>query len=101
MGGMPITQKALQERQIDLSPGSTGTMLLVVLKARAVTGSKAIHDEVQAEYAAKGTSLATARRFENGADALAVTAPQARVPGALTLAAIRNRTRTSDAACDQ
>jgi osmoprotectant transport system ATP-binding protein len=44
---------------------------------------------------------ALARMFENGVDALAVTAPDGNVLGTLTLAGIRKHTRTADAANDQ
>src|SRR3989441_10175417 len=54
LGGTLIAHKALEEKQIDLYPEYTGTMLLVVLKAEPMTDQKAVHDRVRAEYAAKG-----------------------------------------------
>ena len=54
LGGTLIAQKALEEKQIDLYPEYTGTMLLVVLKAPSMTDPKAVYDKVKAEYAAKG-----------------------------------------------
>jgi osmoprotectant transport system substrate-binding protein len=54
LGGTLIAQKALEEKQIDLYPEYTGTMLLVVLKAPTMTDPKAVYDKVRAEYAAKG-----------------------------------------------
>ncbi len=57
LGGTLIAQKALEEKQIDLYPEYTGTMLLVVLKAPTMTDPKAVYDKVKAEYAAKGLVL--------------------------------------------
>ena len=54
LGGTLIAQKALEEKEIDLYPDYTGTMLLVVLKAPIMTDQKAVYDKVKAEYAAKG-----------------------------------------------
>ena len=54
LGGTLIAHKALEEKQIDLYPEYTGTMLLVVLKAEAMTDPKAVYDKVKSEYAAKG-----------------------------------------------
>src|SRR6266511_5233207 len=54
LGGTLIAHKALEEKQIDLYPEYTGTMLLVVLKAEPMTDQKAVYDKVRAEYAAKG-----------------------------------------------
>jgi len=54
LGGTLIAQKALEEKQIDLYPEYTGTMLLVVLKAPSMTDPRAVYDKVKAEYAAKG-----------------------------------------------
>ncbi|MEO8346302.1 MAG: glycine betaine ABC transporter substrate-binding protein, partial [Betaproteobacteria bacterium] len=54
LGGTLIAQKALEERQIDLYPEYTGTMLLVVLKQPVMTDPKAVYDKVKAEYATKG-----------------------------------------------
>jgi osmoprotectant transport system substrate-binding protein len=54
LGGTLIAHKALEEKQIDLYPEYTGTMLLVVLKAEPTTDRKAVYDKVKSEYAAKG-----------------------------------------------
>lgn len=54
LGGTLIAHKALEEKQIDLYPEYTGTMLLVVLKADPMTDRKAVYDKVRTEYAAKG-----------------------------------------------
>ena len=54
LGGTLIAHKALEEKQIDLYPEYTGTMLLAVLKAEPMTDRKAVYDKVKAEYAAKG-----------------------------------------------
>ena len=54
LGGTLIAQKALEEKEIDLYPDYTGTMLLVVLKAEPMTDQKAVYDKVKAEYATKG-----------------------------------------------
>ena len=54
LGGTLIAQKALEEKQIDLYPDYTGTMLLVVLKAEPMTDQKAVYDKVKAEYATRG-----------------------------------------------
>ncbi|MEO5701310.1 MAG: glycine betaine ABC transporter substrate-binding protein, partial [Casimicrobiaceae bacterium] len=57
LGGTLIAHKAMEEKQIDLYPEYTGTMLLVVLKAEPMTDRKAVHDKVKTEYAAKGFVL--------------------------------------------
>ena len=54
LGGTLIAQKALEEKQIDLYPEYTGTMLLAVLKQPVMTDKQAVYDKVKAEYAAKG-----------------------------------------------
>ena len=54
LGGTLIAHKALEEKQIDLYPEYTGTMLLVVLKSPIMTDQKAVYDKVKAEYATKG-----------------------------------------------
>ena len=54
LGGTLIAHKALEEKQIDLYPEYTGTMLLAVLKGEVMTERKAVYDKVKAEYAAKG-----------------------------------------------
>src|SRR3984893_1630508 len=53
LGGTLIAHKALEEKQIDLYPEYTGTMLLVVLKGEPMTDQKAVYDKVKSEYAAK------------------------------------------------
>ena len=57
LGGTLIAQKALEEKQIDLYPEYTGTMLLVILKAPVMTDPKAVYDKVKADYAARGLVL--------------------------------------------
>jgi osmoprotectant transport system substrate-binding protein len=57
LGGTLIAHKALEEKQIDLYPEYTGTMLLAVLKGEVMTDRKAVYDKVKAEYAAKGLVL--------------------------------------------
>src|SRR5262245_19695804 len=54
LGGTLIAHKALEEKQIDLYPEYTGTMLLAVLKLESMTDAKAVHDKVKAEYAKNG-----------------------------------------------
>ncbi len=54
LGGTLIAHKALEEKQIDLYPEYTGTMLLAVLKSPIMTDQKAVYDKVKAEYATKG-----------------------------------------------
>src|SRR5947207_11434889 len=54
LGGTLIAQKALEEKQIDLYPEYTGTMLLAVLKAEPMTDQRAVYEKVRAEYATKG-----------------------------------------------
>ena len=54
LGGTLIAHKALEEKQIDLYPEYTGTILLAVLKQESMTDAKAVYDKVKAEYAAKG-----------------------------------------------
>ena len=54
LGGTLIAHKALEEKQIDLYPEYTGTMLLAVLKAEPMTDRKAVYEKVKSEYATKG-----------------------------------------------
>src|SRR5438046_10312453 len=54
LGGTLIAHKALEEKQIDLYPEYTGTMLLAVLKLESMTDAKKVHDTVKEEYAKKG-----------------------------------------------
>ncbi len=54
LGGTLIAHKALEEKQIDLYPEYTGTILLAVLKQEPMTDAKAVYDKVKTEYAAKG-----------------------------------------------
>jgi osmoprotectant transport system substrate-binding protein len=57
LGGTLIAYKALEEKQIDLYPEYTGTMLLAVLKGEPMTDQKAVYDKVKAEYAKNGFVL--------------------------------------------
>ena len=54
LGGTLIAHKALEEKQIDLYPEYTGTMLLVVMKAEPMTDRKGVYDKVKADYAGRG-----------------------------------------------
>ena len=54
LGGTLIAHKALEEKQIDLYPEYTGTILLAVLKQESMTDPKAVYNKVKSEYAAKG-----------------------------------------------
>ena len=44
LGGTLIAHKALEEKQIDLYPEYTGTILLAVLKQETMTDAKAVYD---------------------------------------------------------
>jgi osmoprotectant transport system substrate-binding protein len=68
LGGTLIAHKALEERQIDLYPEYTGTMLLAVLKAEPMTDRKAVYDKVKAEYATKGLVLLNEAPLNNSYD---------------------------------
>jgi len=57
LGGTLIAHKALEERQIDLYPEYTGTILLAVLKEEAMTDPKAVYEKVKDAYAKKGLVL--------------------------------------------
>ena len=57
LGGTLIADKALEEKQIDLYPEYTGTMLLVVMKQDAIADRKAVYDKVKAHYAQRGLVL--------------------------------------------
>jgi len=57
LGGTLIAHKALEEKQIDMYPEYTGTMLLAVLKGEVMTDRKAVYDKVKTEYAAKGLTV--------------------------------------------
>ena len=65
LGGTLIAHKALEEKQIDLYPEYTGTMLIAVLKGEPMTDRKAVHDKVKAEYAAKGLVVLNETSFQN------------------------------------
>lgn len=54
LGGTLIAHKALEEKQIDLYPEYTGTMLLVVMKAEPMTDRKGVYEKVKADYAGRG-----------------------------------------------
>ena len=54
LGGTLIAHKALEEKQIDLYPEYTGTILLAVLKQEAMTDQKAVYDTVKDAYAKQG-----------------------------------------------
>ena len=68
LGGTLIAQKALEEKQIDLYPEYTGTMLLAVLKGEVMTDRKAVYDKVKAEYATKGLVLLNEAPMNNSYD---------------------------------
>ena len=65
LGGTLIAHKALEEKQIDMYPEYTGTMLIAVLKADPMTDRKAVYDKVKAEYAAKGLVVLNEAPFQN------------------------------------
>jgi osmoprotectant transport system substrate-binding protein len=65
LGGTLIAHKALEEKQIDMYPEYTGTMLLAVLKGEPMTDKKAVYDKVKAEYAAKGLVVLNETPFQN------------------------------------
>lgn len=54
LGGTLIAHKALEEKQIDLYPEYTGTILLAVLKQESMTDAKAVYDKVKGDYATRG-----------------------------------------------
>ena len=57
LGGTLIAHKALEEKQIDLYPEYTGTILLAVLKEESMTDPKAVYEKVKDAYAKKGLVL--------------------------------------------
>ncbi|HEY2818863.1 MAG TPA: glycine betaine ABC transporter substrate-binding protein [Casimicrobiaceae bacterium] len=57
LGGTLIAHKALEEKEIDLYPEYTGTILLAVLKQETMTDPKAVYDKVKEAYAGKGLVL--------------------------------------------
>lgn len=57
LGGTLVAHKALEERQIDVYPEYTGTMLINVLKAEPMTDRKTVYDKVKADYATKGLAV--------------------------------------------
>lgn len=68
LGGTLIAYKALEEKEIDMYPEYTGTMLLAVLKAEPMTDRKAVYDKVKADYAAKGLVLLNEAPVNNSYD---------------------------------
>jgi osmoprotectant transport system substrate-binding protein len=65
LGGTLIAHKALEEKQIDMYPEYTGTMLLAVLKLESMTDPKAVHDKVKEEYAKKGLAVLNQANVNN------------------------------------
>jgi len=65
LGGTLIAHKALEEKQIDLYPEYTGTMLLAVLKQESMTDAKAVYDKVKGEYATKDLVVLNQAPFNN------------------------------------
>src|ERR1044071_577960 len=65
LGGTLIAHKALEEKQIDLYPEYTGTLLIAILKADPTTDRKAVYDKVKSEYAAKGLVVLNEKPFQN------------------------------------
>jgi osmoprotectant transport system substrate-binding protein len=51
LGGTLIAHKALEEKQIDLYPEYTGTILIAVLKQETMTDPKVVYDTVRDAYA--------------------------------------------------
>src|SRR5262245_56304638 len=68
LGGTLIAHKALEEKQIDLYPEYTGTMLLAVLKAEPMTDRKAVYDKVKGEYAKMGLVVLNEAPLNNSYD---------------------------------
>ncbi|HVE50235.1 MAG TPA: glycine betaine ABC transporter substrate-binding protein [Casimicrobiaceae bacterium] len=68
LGGTLIAHKALEEKQIDMYPEYTGTMLLAVLKGEPMTDRKGVYDKVKAEYASKGLVLLNEAPVNNSYD---------------------------------
>src|SRR5438477_13150242 len=54
LGGTLIAHKALEEKQIDLYPEYTGTILLAVLKQETMTDPKMVYDAVRDAYGKQG-----------------------------------------------
>jgi osmoprotectant transport system substrate-binding protein len=54
LGGTLIAHKALEEKQIDLYPEYTGTILLAVLKQETMTDPKVVYDAVRDAYGKQG-----------------------------------------------
>src|SRR5437667_2979343 len=65
LGGTLIAHKALEEKQIDLYPEYTGTMLLAVLKLESMTDAKRVYDRVREEYAKKGLAVMNQANVNN------------------------------------
>src|SRR5437870_12935959 len=65
LGGTLIAHKALEEKQIDMYPEYTGTMLIAVLKGEPMTDRKAVYDKVKADYATKGLVDLNETPFQN------------------------------------
>jgi osmoprotectant transport system substrate-binding protein len=65
LGGTLIAHKALEEKQIDLYPEYTGTILLAVLKQEAMTDPKAVYDTVKDAYAKQGLVVLTQAPVNN------------------------------------
>lgn len=66
LGGTLIAHKAMEEKQIDLYPEYTGTMLLAVLKQEPMTDPKAVYDKVRDAYAKMGFALLNQSDLNNG-----------------------------------
>jgi len=57
LGGTLIAHKALEEKQIDLYPEYTGTILVAVLKQEAQTDPRAVYELVKDAYAKQGLTV--------------------------------------------
>src|SRR5262245_66158029 len=65
LGGTLIAHKALEEKQIDLYPEYTGTILLAVLKQETMTDPKAEDVKVKDAYAKQGLVALDQARVSN------------------------------------
>src|SRR4029078_999496 len=65
LGGTLIAYKALEEKQIDLYPEYTGSMLIAVRRPEPMSDRKAVYDKVRSEFAAKGLVVLNETPFQN------------------------------------
>ncbi|NJN01063.1 MAG: quaternary ammonium transporter [Leptolyngbyaceae cyanobacterium SL_1_1] len=85
LGGTPVAQAALENKEIDLYPEYTGTGLLTVLKQPAESDQQAVYDTVSQQYQEKFDLVWLEPAPMNNTQALAMTQAQSEQLGIKTI----------------